>query len=193
LCRSNPKDKENFSFYGTTLSGTPEQEPRWKRAVDFTVASLGDDVSKLYVAKYFPPETKAAADDLVKNVIAAMDRRIDVLDWMAPETKVKAHAKLAAFTPKIGYPKKWRDYSSLRIVSTDLVGNVMRANEFEYRRNIAKLGKPIDRDEWLMTPQTVNAYYNPEMNEIVFPAAILQPPLFDAQADDAVNTARSAW
>ena len=180
-------DKENFSFYGTTLSGTPQQQERWKRAVDFTTGSLADDVSKVYVEKYFPPETKAAADTLVKNVIAAMDRRIDQLDWMAPETKVKAHAKLAAFTPKIGYPSQWHDYSALQIVSGDAFGNNLRANQWGYDDNVAKLGTPIRKWEWGMTPMTINAYANFGMVEIVFPAAILQPPFFDPNADAAVN------
>ncbi len=180
-------DQEHFHFYGTVLSGTPEQEPRWKRAVSFTVNALGDDVSKLYVAKYFPPETKAAADQLVKNIIAAMGRRIDQLDWMTPETKAKAHAKLAAFTPKIGYPSQWRDMSGLAIDPTDLLGNEMRSNEFEHAYELGKLGGPIRRWEWGMTPMTINAYANPTMVEIVFPAAILQPPFFDPNADDAVN------
>ncbi|WP_196233084.1 M13 family metallopeptidase [Sphingomonas segetis] len=180
-------DKENFAFYGTTLSGTPEQEARWKRAVNFTVGALGDDVSKLYVARFFPPETKAAADKLVHNVIAAMDRRIDKLDWMSADTKVKAHAKLAAFTPKIGYPSQWRDMSGLVIDRNDLLGNAMRSNRFDYAWNVNKLGKPIYKWEWGMTPMTINAYANFGMVEIVFPAAILQPPFFDPNADDAVN------
>jgi putative endopeptidase len=180
-------DKERFSFYGTVLSGTPEQEPRWKRAVNFTVDTMGDDVSKLYVAKYFPPETKAAADRLVHNLIAAMNRRIDTLDWMSPETKAKAHAKLAAFTPKIGYPSQWRDMSGLAIDPNDLLGNAMRSARFETDYELGKLGGPIRRWEWGMTPMTINAYSNPTMVEIVFPAAILQPPFFDPNADDAVN------
>lgn len=180
-------DDENFAFYGTALSGTPEQEARWKRAVNFTVGVLQDDVSKLYVGKYFPPETKAAADELVKNVIAAMDRRIDKLEWMAPETKAKAHEKLAAFTPKIGYPSQWRDMSGLVIDRSDLLGNAMRSNRFDYAYNLNKLGKPIYRWEWGMTPMTINAYANFGMVEIVFPAAILQPPFFDPNADPAVN------
>jgi putative endopeptidase len=180
-------DKENFAFYGTTLSGTPEQEARWKRAVNFTVGALGDDVSKLYVARFFPPETKAAADKLVHNIIAAMDRRIDKLDWMSADTKVKAHAKLAAFTPKIGYPSQWRDMSGLAIDRSDLLGNAMRSNQFDYAYNLGKLGKPIYKWEWGMTPMTINAYANFGMVEIVFPAAILQPPFFDPNADDAVN------
>ena len=180
-------DQESFSFYGTVLSGTPEQEPRWKRAVNFTVDALGDDVSKLYVAKYFPPETKAAADQLVHNLIAAMGRRIDQLDWMSAETKAKAHAKLAAFSPKIGYPSQWRDMSGLVIDRGDLLGNAMRSNRFEYDYEIGKLGGPIRRWEWGMTPMEINAYSNSTMVEIVFPAAILQPPFFDPNADPAVN------
>ena len=180
-------DQESFSFYGTVLSGTPEQEPRWKRAVNFTVGSLGDDVSKLYVAKYFPPETKAAADQLVHNLIAAMGRRIDQLDWMSAETKAKAHAKLAAFTPKIGYPSQWRDMSGLAVDRGDLIGNAMRSNRFEYAYQLGKLGGAIRRWEWGMTPMEINAYSNSTMVEIVFPAAILQPPFFDPNADPAVN------
>jgi len=180
-------DAENFAFYGTVLNGTPQQEERWKRAVDFTTGALGDDVSKLYVAKYFPPETKAAADRLVHNLIAAMDRRIDTLDWMGPETKAKAHAKLAAFTPKIGYPSQWRDMSGLVVDRGDAIGNAMRSARFEHDYEIGKLGGPIRRWEWGMTPMTINAYSNPTMVEIVFPAAILQPPFFDPNADDAVN------
>jgi len=180
-------DDENFAFYGTVLNGTPQQEDRWKRAVDFTVGALGDDVSKLYVARYFPPETKAAADQLVHNLISAMDRRIDKLDWMSAETKAKAHAKLAAFTPKIGYPSQWRDMSGLAIDRSDLLGNAMRSNRFEHAYEVGKLGGPIRRWEWGMTPMTINAYSNPTMVEIVFPAAILQPPFFDPNADAAVN------
>ena len=180
-------DRENFSFYGTTLSGTPEQEARWKRGVNFTVGTLGDDVSQLYVERYFPPETKAAADQLVHNLIGAMNRRIDQLEWMSPETKAKAHAKLAAFTPKIGYPSQWRDMSGLEIKRDDLIGNVMRARRFEHDYQVGKLGGPIRRWEWGMTPMTINAYSNSTMVEIVFPAAILQPPFFDPNADPAVN------
>jgi len=180
-------DDENFAFYGTTLSGTPQQEERWKRAVSFTTGVLQDDVSKLYVERFFPPETKAAADKLVHNVIGAMDRRLDKLDWMAPETKARAHAKLAAFTPKIGYPSQWRDMSALEVRSDDLLGNAMRSNRFDYDYNVAKLGKAIYKWEWGMTPMTINAYANFGMVEIVFPAAILQPPFFDPNADDAIN------
>ena len=180
-------DQENFDFYGTTLNGTPQQEERWKRAVNFAVGSLGDDVSKLYVAKYFPPETKAAADKLVHNIIDAMDRRIDKLDWMSAETKAKAHAKLAAFTPKIGYPSQWRDMSGLTIDRGDALGNAMRSARFEHDYQLGHLGGQIRRWEWGMTPMTINAYANPTMVEIVFPAAILQPPFFDPNADPAVN------
>jgi putative endopeptidase len=177
---------QNFELT-KTLSGTPQLRERWKRGSDMVGGALGEAVGQLYVAKHFPPEAKAKMDELVQNLIRAMDVRLQNLAWMAPETKVKARAKLAAFTPKIGYPDKWRDYSALEVRRDDLVGNVMRASQFEYRRNIAKLGKPIDRSEWGMSPQTVNAYANPLLNEIVFPAAILQPPFFDPNADDAVN------
>jgi len=180
-------DEENFAFYSTALMGVPEQQPRWKRAVNLEEGAIGEGLGKLYVAKYFPPEYKAKMEKLVGNLLKAFDQSVDTLDWMGPETKKEAKAKLAAFTPKIGYPDKWRDYSALQITPDDLIGNVTRANVFEYNRNINKLGQPVDRGEWGMTPQTINAYYNPEMNEIVFPAAILQPPFFNAQADDAVN------
>ena len=180
-------DRERFAFYGTVLGGTPQQEERWKRAVDWTSGAISDDVSRLYVAQYFPPETKQAADALVKNVIAAMNRRIDGLAWMAPETKVKAHAKLAAFVPKIGYPDRWRDYSNLQIVAGDAFGNKRRARRWAHDYNVGHLGKPLQRWEWGMTPMTVNAYANFGMVEIVFPAAILQPPFFDPKADPAVN------
>jgi len=178
---------ENFAFYGTVLSGQPENQPRWKRGVDLTTGVLGEAVGKLYVAEYFPPEAKQQADLLVKNVIAAMDQRLANLTWMDPKTKAAARAKLAVFTPKIGYPSQWRDYSRLEVKRGDLLGNGARANEFAYQRELDKIGKPIDRTEWDMTPMTVNAYANPFWNEIVFPAAILQPPFFDAKADPAVN------
>ncbi|GAO39745.1 peptidase M13 family protein [Sphingomonas changbaiensis NBRC 104936] len=178
---------EDFAFKGTTLAGTPELKARWKRAVDMVNGGMGEAVGQLYVAKYFPPEAKAKADQLVKNLIAAMDLRLQKLEWMAPETKRQAREKLAAFTPKIGYPDKWRDYSNLEIKAGDAFGNADRTNRFEYQRNLDKIGKPVDRTEWGMTPMTVNAYANPLMNEVVFPAAILQPPFFDPNADDAVN------
>jgi putative endopeptidase len=177
----------NFDFYRKTLGGQPEIQPRWKRGVDATSATLGEALGKLYTAEYFPPESKAKADELVKNIIAAMDARLANLAWMDPATRAQAREKLAAFKPKIGYPENWRDYSALTIVRGDAFGNAERATEFEYQRQLAKLGKPIDRSEWFMTPMTVNAYANPVWNEIVFPAAILQPPFFDANADPAVN------
>jgi putative endopeptidase len=179
--------KESFAFYGTALSGTPEMEPRWKRAVNFTEGSLGDELGKAYVAKFYPPETKAAVDTLVKNILAAMGRRIDNLGWMTPATKVKAQKKLANFTTKIGYPDRWRDYADLDIKADDLFGNAVRVNQFDHQYAIGKLGKPIYRWEWQMTPMTINAYANFSMNEIVFPAAILQPPFFDPNADPAIN------
>ncbi|MET0268658.1 MAG: M13-type metalloendopeptidase [Duganella sp.] len=178
---------ENFAFYGTVLSGVTEQQPRWKRGVSVTEGALGEAVGKLYVADHFPAERKARMEALVGNLLASYKTSIDTLDWMSPVTKKQAQAKLAKFTTKIGYPNKWRDYSALTVSKDDLVGNVIRSHEFDYAKEVGKLGKPIDRDEWGMTPQTVNAYYNPEMNEIVFPAAILQAPFFDANADDAVN------
>lgn len=178
---------ESFAFYGTALSGTPQMQERWKRAVDFTTSYLGDDVGKVYVSKYFTAETKAAMDTLVRNVIDAMGRRIDTLDWMQAETKVKAREKLANFTTKIGYPDQWRDLSALEMTSDDLFGNLMRARQFSHDDNISQLGGPIRKWQWFMTPMTVNAYANFGMNEIVFPAAILQPPFFDAKADPAIN------
>jgi putative endopeptidase len=178
---------ERFDFYGKTLSGQPEQEPRRKRGVGAVERAQGEALGKLYVAAYFPPARKARMEALVQNLLTAYKESINRLDWMSPATKQEAQAKLAKFTPKIGYPNKWRDYSRLSVVRGDLVGNVMRARVFESERQLNKLGHPIDRDEWGMTPQTINAYYNPEMNEIVFPAAILQPPFFDANADEAAN------
>jgi putative endopeptidase len=180
-------DDQNFAFFATTLSGTPQQRDRWKRGVSFVSGILGEDVGQVYVQRHFTPETKAAMDDLVKNVIAAMDRRLQGLTWMVPETKVKARAKLAAFTPKIGFPSQWRDYSKLEVRPDDALGNAMRARVFEHQRQLARLPGPVDRTEWLMTPMTINAYANPTMNEIVFPAAILQPPFFDPKADPAIN------
>jgi predicted metalloendopeptidase len=178
---------ENFRFYGTTLRGTPENRARWKRGVRVVEASMGEQLGQVYVSRYFSAQSKARVTDLVHNLLAAYRQSIDTLDWMGPETRKQALAKLSQYMLKLGYPDKWRDYSALRIDRNDLIGNVQRANEFEFNRNIAKLGKPVDRTEWGMTPQTVNAYYNPEMNEIVFPAAILQPPFFNPEADDAVN------
>jgi putative endopeptidase len=178
---------ENFAFYGTVLADVKEQQPRWKRAVNATDGALGESLGKLYVEQHFPAERKARMEALVKNLLEAFKQSITTLDWMSPATKEQAQAKLAKFTTKIGYPNKWRDYSKLVVAKDDLVGNMQRSHEFDYLKELNKLGKPIDRDEWGMTPQTVNAYYNPELNEIVFPAVILQPPFFNADADDAVN------
>ncbi len=184
---SKPFVEENFAFYGKTLTGAQELRPRWKRGVGVVEGALGEALGSLYVGKQFPPAAKARMQVLVANLIEAYRRDIQSLEWMSPETKKKAFEKLDKFTPKIGYPDKWRDYSALEIRRDDPVGNFKRTNAFESARQLAKLGKPVDRAEWLMTPQTVNAYYNPGMNEIVFPAAILQPPFFDLAADDAVN------
>lgn len=178
---------QQFAFYSTTLRGVPAQQPRWKRAVHMTDRNMGEALGKMYVAKYFPPEHKAKMEKLVANLMLAFKQSVNTLDWMSTKTKREAQAKLATFTPKIGYPNKWRDYTKLEIKKDDLIGNSMRSNQFAMQNEINKLGQPIDRDEWGMTPQTVNAYYNPELNEIVFPAAILQAPFFDANADDAVN------
>lgn len=178
---------ESFAFYGTALSGTPEREPRWKRGVGFVKDNLGEEVGKAYVARWFPPEAKAAADEMVRNILAAMGRRIDGLGWMSAEAKARARQKLAAFTPKIGYPDRWRDYTGLEIRRDDLFGNALRARRFEHDYQLGKLGKPIYRWEWGMTPMEINAYANFGMVEIVFPAAILQPPFFDPNADPAVN------
>jgi putative endopeptidase len=183
---SNFADRQ-FAFYGTTLSGTQEQQPRWKQAVDASDGVLGELTGKLYVERHFKPEAKARMEELVANLIKAYEISIKGLEWMTEETKVAALEKLSTFKPKIGYPNKWKDYSTLEIKADDLVGNFVRATHFAYDDMLAKLGKPIDKDEWHMTPQTVNAYYNPVNNEIVFPAAILQPPFFNMEADDAVN------
>ena len=184
---SSDFDEQNFAFYGTILNGTPQQEVRWKRAVGAVNGLLGEVVGKIYVKKHFKPEAKARMVSLVENLREAYRQAIIELDWMGEDTKKQALDKLAKFTPKIGYPDKWRDYSALEINPTDLAGNYKRASLFGYQRQIDKLGKPIDKTEWFMSPQTVNAYYNPVMNEIVFPAAILQPPFFNMAADDAVN------
>ena len=183
----NAVTAEAFAFYGTKLNGTPQNQPRWKRAVDFTTNVLTDEVSQIYVAKYYPPETKAAMDELVANIVAAMGRRIDALTWMAPETKGKAKVKLAAFKSRVGYPEQWHDYSSITINRDDLFGNALRANQWAYQWNISKLGKPIYRWEWGLDPMTVNAQANFSLVAITFPAAILQPPFFDSHADPAVN------
>jgi len=178
---------EEFNFSGRVLSGIPAQKERWKRGMDLLETAMGEAVGKHYVERYFPAESKAAADRLVKNVVEAYRVHISNLDWMGAETKTKALEKLAKFNPKIGYPNKWRDYTSYEVKAGDVLGNLQRAAEFEWKRDLNRLGKPVDRDEWFMTPQTVNAYYNSVNNEIVFPAAILQPPFFDPHADDAVN------
>ncbi|MFK4836828.1 M13 family metallopeptidase [Microbacterium sp. ZW T2_14] len=178
---------ENFGFYGTQLTGVPVNRERWKRGVSLTEAALGEAIGRVYVERHFPPASKVAMDELVGNLIEAYRQSISELEWMTPETRERALAKLDAFTPKIGYPVKWKDYSTLEIDAADLVGNIRRAHVWEHDRQLAKVGQPIDRDEWFMTPQTVNAYYNPLMNEIVFPAAILQYPFFDAERDAAAN------
>ena len=180
-------DQENFEFYSKTLRGIEQPLPRWKRAVGNVNSNLGEVVGKVYVARHFPPEAKERMLELVNNLIKAYEISIKELDWMGDETKVQALDKLSKFTPKIGYPDNWEDYSRLEIEETDLVGNMRRSAMFVYEKNLARQGGPVDRSEWAMTPQTVNAYYNPPLNEIVFPAAILQPPFFDLQADDAVN------
>jgi predicted metalloendopeptidase len=180
-------DELQFSFHQHALNGVEEQKPRWKRAVTATDGALGEITGRLYVEKYFSPESRRRARELVGNLLAAYRQSIDQLDWMGPETRARAQQKLATFTVKVGYPDKWRDYSALEVRADDLVGNLLRSARFDQQRMVRRLGGPVDRTEWLMTPQTVNAYYNPLMNEIVFPAAILQPPYFNAAADDAVN------
>ncbi|MBP1326635.1 putative endopeptidase [Leucobacter exalbidus] len=177
----------NFEFYGTALTGAPEQRDRWRRGVSFVEGSMGEAVGQLYVERHFDENAKGAMDELVGHLIEAYRDSITGLAWMSPETRERALEKLNKFTPKIGYPVKWRDYSALAVDSGDLFGNSRRVSEYEFARELAKIGKPIDRDEWFMTPQTVNAYYNPGFNEIVFPAAILQPPFFDVTWDAATN------
>jgi len=179
--------QENFDFYGRTLSGTPELRERWKRGVSLVEGAMGEAVGRAYVERHFPPGAKARMDVLVANLTEAYRQSIEELEWMGADTRRRALEKLEKFMPKIGYPVNWRDYSRLRIDPADLMANVRAAHEFEFHRQMNKIGKPIDRDEWLMTPQTVNAYYNPGMNEIVFPAAILQDPFFDPDRDDAAN------
>ena len=180
-------DDENFNFFSKQLSGLKEQRPQWKRGVGVVNANLGEVIGKLYVARHFIPEAKSRMSNLVENLRNAYGASIDDLEWMSAETKKAAHVKLAAFTPKIGYPDRWEDYSALSIKSDDLIGNLMNARQVASQKEIAKLGGPIRKWEWGMTPQTVNAYYNPTVNEIVFPAAILQAPFFNMKADDAVN------
>ena len=180
-------DKQDFEFYSKTLYGVEKPEEDWKRGVNAVNGALGEMVGKVYVEKHFSPEAKERMVTLVKNLLKAYTESIKKLDWMSAATKKQALAKVDKFMIKIGYPDTWRDYSALRVSKNDLYGNAVRANEFVYKRELDKLGKPVDRREWGMTPQTVNAYYNPSLNEIVFPAAILQPPFFDLKADDAVN------
>lgn len=180
-------DQENFNFYGKVLSGAQKQREQWRRAVSSVNSNLGEIVGEQYVKRHFTPEAKERMSELVKNLLKAYEESIKELTWMTEETKKQALDKLHKFTPKIGYPDKWKDYSKLTVEPGDLYGNTHRANEFEYNRMLDKIGKKVDRGEWGMTPQTVNAYYNPSLNEIVFPAAILQPPFFDLNADDAVN------
>ncbi len=177
----------NFAFQGTVLNGTPQIAAEWKRGVNLVTGAMGEEVGKVYVQRYYPPEAEAAMNGLIKNVLAALGNRIQNLTWMSAPTKQRAAAKLALFNPRIGHPKKFRDYSALEIKRDDLVGNVVRASEFEYNRQLAKLSKPLDIDEWQMLPMTVNAQANFEINGITFPAAILQPPFFDPKADPAVN------
>ncbi len=179
--------RANFEFYGTALTGAQEQRERWRRGVSFVEGAMGEAVGKLYVERHFDESSKAAMDVLVDHLIEAYRESIVALEWMGEDTKQRALEKLNTFTPKIGYPTKWRDYSPLTVDAADLLGNSRRVAEMEFDRELGKVGKPIDRDEWFMTPQTVNAYYNPGFNEIVFPAAILQPPFFDVAWDDAAN------
>jgi putative endopeptidase len=184
---SKPFEDENFRFYSQELRGVKEMQPRWKRVVAAIDGEIGEALGKIYVEKHFPPLAKKRMDELVKNLMAAYRERLEGRDWMGPKTKKLALAKLDAVFPKIGYPSKWRDYSDLKIGRDSYAANVMRAEAFESRYRFNKIGKAVDRTEWHMTPPTVNAYYNPTMNEIVFPAGILQPPFFDMAADDAVN------
>ncbi|HYD87384.1 MAG TPA: M13 family metallopeptidase [Vitreimonas sp.] len=180
-------DDANFAFYGRQLSGQPQQRERWQRAIQASNAVLGEAIGQLYVARHFPPETKAQALALVENMRRAYGERIDASPWMSAETKVIARQKLATFRPKIGYPDRWRDYSGLEIRAGDAFGNQMRYAQWDWANDLARLGRPSDREEWFMVPHAVNAYYNPPFNEIVFPAGYLQPPLFDPNADPAVN------
>jgi putative endopeptidase len=179
--------EEDFAFYGRTLSGTPQLRERWKRGVGLVEGALGEAVGRLYVERHFPASSKERMVTLVANLVEAYRQSIGQLDWMTPETRERALEKLERFTPKIGYPEEWKDYSALETAADDLLGNVRRAGAWRTDYELAKIGGPVDRNEWFMTPQTVNAYYNPRMNEIVFPAAILQPPFFDPDADDAAN------
>ena len=184
---SDDLSNESFNFYGNYLYGQEVQQPRWRRVLSSTSDCLGEAVGQLYVEKYFPAEAKERMLNLVGNLRLALGERIKKLDWMSDETKAKALHKLDCFNVKIGYPDKWKDYSKYEVTPESYFQNVHRAIRFENERDMAKIGKPVDKEEWFMTPQTVNAYYSPEMNEIVFPAAILQPPFFNMDADDAVN------
>jgi putative endopeptidase len=184
---ATPFVNEDFAFYGKTLRGQQELEPRWKRCVDYVDNDLGEALGKAFVDRTFGPEAKQRADVMVQQIEAAMEKDINSLSWMTPVTKQHALEKLHAVANKIGYPDKWRDYSSLNIVRDDELGNVLRARVFEFHRQLTKIGKPVDRGEWQMTPPTVNAYYDPQKNDINFPAGILQPPFFDPKSDDAPN------
>jgi len=184
---SSEFEQANFDFYGTVLTGTPEQEPRWQRGVNLVNGLIGELVGKIYVEKHFPPEAKERMNVMIENLRDAYGDSIKELDWMSDATKEKALVKLEKFDPKVGYPDQWRDYSAMTIQGDDLIANLVEANRFLTHRNRSKLGQPIDRHEWGMNPQRVNAYYNPTKNEIVFPAAILQPPFFNLEADEAVN------
>jgi putative endopeptidase len=186
-CLPKRLDEASFAFYGVTMHGQPKQRERWKRAVDAVDDALGEAVGRLYVQRYFPPESKAKMQQLVADLEAALGARLDTLEWMTPQTRKHAQEKLAAFTAKIGYPESWKDYAALTVRRDDLIGNLRRAAEWDWNYQVARLDKAVDRNEWQMTPQEINAYYNPSNNEIVFPAAILQPPFFDPSADAAVN------
>jgi endothelin-converting enzyme/putative endopeptidase len=184
---SKPFSMENFNFFRKILTGAKEPQPRWRRCVSYADGDLGEALGKLYVERAFPPDAKARTLKMVNSIEAALGQDLEKLDWMTPETKAKAIEKLHAITNKIGYPDRFRDYSSVKIVRGDAVGNSERASQFEFQRQLNKIGKPLDRQEWQMTPPTVNAYYDPQMNNINFPAGILQPPFFDVKLDDAVN------
>jgi len=183
----HPFDAENFAFYGTVLEGQPAQRARWKRCSSAVDGELGEALGKVYVDRYFAGNSKAQTLQMVHDIEAAMSRDIDQLDWMSPATKARAKEKLALVANKIGYPDKWRDYSALTIASNDALGNELRANAFENDRELAKIGKPVDKDEWFMSPPTVNAYYDASLNNINFPAGILQPSFFDSTQDIALN------
>jgi putative endopeptidase len=184
---SDPFVNERFEFYSKTLGGQQQLQPRWKRVLGTLESGAGEAMGQLYVQVAYPPEARARMDELVSNLLQGLKGRIEKLPWMSDATKARALEKWAAFTPKIGYPVKWRDYGALATSRDSYFGNVAAARAFNYQWEIGKIGKPVDKTEWHMTPQTVNAYYNPQQNEVVFPAAILQPPFFDPKADDAYN------